>query len=240
MNREQTSRDARDTAYGANIAWGNWRSPSIKVGVSAYERDEFADNPYIDAGVRLPVPAFTSDSHFRRTEANVTAAYTINQSVSLVAGVEHQIEDGSLVSVGDFLFNGNPLTLNFSLKRGTDSMYAEGQFQLAAPISLQIGLRHDMVDRLSAVTTPHLGLSWTLPDNATTLKASYSEGFKPPSFFALGFPIGANPDLEPETSSKWSSPWLAACGIPTQPPTSPSFKPTTWTWSTSTARLSHT
>jgi len=50
------------------------------------------------------------------------------------------------------------------------------------------------------VTTPHLGLVWDLPDGATTLKANYGEGFKPPSFFALGFPIGANPDLRPETS----------------------------------------
>jgi vitamin B12 transporter len=201
VNREQASRNAQDTIYGATFAWGDWRSPSIKVGVSAYERDESADNPFIDAGVRLPVPAFTSDTHFRRTVAYVTATRKVSQSTSLVAGIEHQVEDGSLVSVGDFLFDGNPRTLTFSLKRGTDSIYAEGQFQLAPPVILQIGLRRDKVERLSAETTPHLGIAWTLPHAATTLKASYSEGFKPPSFFALGFPIGANPDLRPETSS---------------------------------------
>jgi outer membrane cobalamin receptor len=41
---------------------------------------------------------------------------------------------------------------------------------------------------------------WALPDNATTLKANYNEGFKPPSFFALGFPLGGNPALDPERS----------------------------------------
>jgi len=201
VNREQTLRDARDTVYGANVAWGDWKSPSVKVGVSAYERDEFADNPFIDAGVRLPVPAFTSDTHFRRTAAYLIATRKLSESLSLVAGIEHQVEEGRLVSVGDFLFDGNPLTLNFSLERETDSIYAEGQFQLAPPVSVQIGLRRDKVERLSAETTPHLGVAWTLPHSETTLKASYSEGFKPPSFFALGFPIGANPDLKPETSS---------------------------------------
>jgi vitamin B12 transporter len=86
------------------------------------------------------------------------------------------------------------------LQRETDSMYAEGRFQLAPPISVQIGFRRDQVEGLSDETTPHLGVAWTLPHANTTLKASYSEGFKPPSFFALGFPIGANPDLKPETS----------------------------------------
>ena len=58
----------------------------------------------------------------------------------------------------------------------------------------------DKVEALSGETTPHLGLVWGLPNGVTTLKASYSEGFKPPSFFALGFPIGANPNLKPERS----------------------------------------
>jgi outer membrane receptor protein involved in Fe transport len=41
---------------------------------------------------------------------------------------------------------------------------------------------------------------WDFGNGATTLKANYNKGFKPPSFFALGFPIGANPDLAPERS----------------------------------------
>jgi vitamin B12 transporter len=200
VNREQTTRDARDLVYGANVAWDNRSAPSVKVGISAYERDEFADNPFIDGGVRLPVPAFTSDTHFRRTTAHVTATHEMSESAALVAGIERQIEDGRLVSVGDFQFDGNPVTLDFSLERETDSIYAEGRFQLGRPASLQIGLRHDKVERLSAKLTPHLGIAWTWPHASTTVKASYSEGFKPPSFFALGFPIGANPDLEPETS----------------------------------------
>jgi len=200
VNRQQTLRDAQDTAYGIKINWGDTQSPRIQAGVSAYERSEFADNPFVAAGVRLPVPAFTSDTTFRRTSAQVTATHNLSETTSLVAGIEHQNEKGSLISVGDFLFDGNPHTLNFAMERGTDSFFGEGRFQLASPLSLQIGLRRDKVEGMSAETTPNLGIVWILPHSETTLKASYSEGFKPPSFFALGFPIGANPDLRPESS----------------------------------------
>ena len=61
-------------------------------------------------------------------------------------------------------------------------------------------MRRDKISRIDGVTTWHLGSVWPLPNRSSTFKASYSEGFKAPSFFALGFPIGANPDLEPETS----------------------------------------
>jgi iron complex outermembrane receptor protein/vitamin B12 transporter len=44
---------------------------------------------------------------------------------------------------------------------------------------------------------------WELPNGTTVLKANYSQGFKPPSFFALGFPIGGNPDLLPEESTNY-------------------------------------
>ena len=43
-------------------------------------------------------------------------------------------------------------------------------------------------------------MRFTFPGTKTTLKAHYAEGFKPPSFFALGDPIAGNPDLLSETS----------------------------------------
>ena len=74
------------------------------------------------------------DTTFRRTKSHVTATHDISESISLVAGIEHQNEDGRLVSVGDFLFDGNPLSLESALERDTDSIFAEGQFQLTPPV----------------------------------------------------------------------------------------------------------
>jgi vitamin B12 transporter len=199
VNREKTIRDGHDTTYGVHLGWGELQSLRIQGHASVYERKEKADNAAIDAGVRFPVPQFTSDSDFKRTSFQLTAAHNWSATTSLVVGVERQNEKGNLTSVGIFGFGGNPDVLPFALDRGTNSIFAEGRFEVVPAVEAQLGIRHDKVEGLSGETTPHLGLVWTAAA-ATTLKASYSEGFKPPSFFALGFPIGANPDLKPERS----------------------------------------
>lgn len=200
VNRAKTVRDATDTVYGGQFAVGELSAVRFQGGVSVFDRKEDADNAAVDPGVRFPVPAFTSATDYRRTTVNATGTHLWEGGSSVVVGVEHQKEDGGLTSVGDFDFDGNPETLDFRLKRTTKSVFAEGRFQLSRAVAVQIGLRHDKVEGLKAETTPHLGVVWELPNGVTTLKASYSEGFKPPSFFALGFPIGANPDLKPERS----------------------------------------
>ena len=200
VNREKTRRDATDTIYGASVGGGDVAAVRFQAGASVYDRKEHADNVFVDAGVRFPVPAFVSDTDFRRTTLHATATHNWDSFANLVVGYEHQNEDGSLASLGDFDFDGNPDALQFGLKRKTNSVFAEGRVQIAASVSLQIGLRRDKVEGLDAETTPHLGAVWDLPNSATTVKASYSKGFKPPSFFALGFPIGGNPSLRPERS----------------------------------------
>jgi len=200
VNREKSTRDSTDNVYGAKLAAGDTRSVLVKGGVSVFDRVEHANNVFVDAGVRFPVPAYVSDTDFRRTNAFVTATHEYSTTTSVIVGLEHQREDGSLTSVGDFFFIGSPQTLTFKLDRNTDSVFAEGRFKLSPAVGVQIGLRHDRVENVGNETTPHLGMLWDLPNGATTLKANYNEGFKPPSFFALGFPIGGNPNLRPERS----------------------------------------
>ncbi len=198
--RQKTVRDSTDWLYGVQGGMGLTPTLRLQAGVSIYDRTELANNAPIDGGVRFPVPAFTSDTDFRRTVVNATGTQQLGPDASLVVGFEHQIEDGKLTSVGDFFGAGSPQTLPFDLKRNTNSLFAEGRWQVMPALALQAGLRHDKVEGLSGETTPHLGAVWSLPNGATTMKATYGEGFKPPSFFALGFPIGANPNLRPERS----------------------------------------
>jgi vitamin B12 transporter len=200
VNREKTRRDADDLIYGANLAAGDANSVRLQAGVSVYERKEDANNAFIDGGVRFPVPGYVSDTDFKRTTIHATATRNFGALANVVVGLEQQREDGSLSSIGDFDFDGNPDNLQFNLERRTNSVFAEARIRVAEPVSLQVGLRRDKVQGLDAETTPHLGAVWDLPNRATTLKANYSEGFKPPSFFALGFPIGGNPNLRPERS----------------------------------------
>lgn len=200
VNRDKTGRESTDRIYGVRVDASLARDWQLQVVASGYDRQESANNAAVDGGVRFPVPAFTSETDFQRNNLGATARWQpAGSALSLVAGVEHQTEKGSLTSVGDFFGIGAPQTLTFALDRDTSSLFAEGRLKLTAAISLQLGLRHDKVQGLAAETTPNLGLVWeVLP--GSTLKFNANEGFKPPSFFALGFPIGANPNLKPERS----------------------------------------
>jgi vitamin B12 transporter len=199
VNRATTVRDSTDRIYGLRLGAGDIRSWRIQALASVYDRREAADNAAVDAGVRFPVPAFTSDTDFKRTNLSVAVSREFGSAGSVVAGLEYQKEDGSLTSVGDFFGAGSPQTLTFELERDTKALFVEGRIRLAPTVSAQVGVRHDRVRGLDAVTTPHLGLVWDA-SASTTVKLNANEGFKPPSFFALGFPIGGNPALEPERS----------------------------------------
>ena len=200
VNRAKTLRDSTDNLFGGRFSYGDARMVRVDAVLSRYDRQERADNAAVDAGVRFPVPAFISDTDFQRSNATLSATHDYNDRASIVVGLEYQKEEGSLTSVGDFLFAGSPQTFSFQLDRKTQSVFVEGRMRLLPELAVQVGLRYDDVEGLDSETTPHLGLVWDLPNGATTLKANYNEGFKPPSFFALGFPIGGNPDLRPERS----------------------------------------
>jgi iron complex outermembrane receptor protein/vitamin B12 transporter len=200
VNRAKTLRDSTDNLFGGRLSYGEARLVRIDAVVSRFDRKERADNAAVDAGVRFPVPAFVSDTDFQRSNATVSATHDYGDRASVVLGAEYQKEEGELTSVGDFLFAGSPQTFSFQLDRKTKSVFAEGRMRVLPSLAVQLGVRRDKVDGLDGVTTPHLGVVWDLPNGATTLKANFNKGFKPPSFFALGFPIGANPDLRPERS----------------------------------------
>jgi len=205
--RDKTLRESTDSFYGLQADWGELQTLRLHGVATVYDRTEQANNAAVDAGIRFPVPAFLSDTDFHRTALRVTGTREWGPEFSLVAGAEYQKEEGGFSSLGDFDFDGNADNLDFELTRTTTSVFAEGYAQVVKELSLQVGVRHDKITDIDGVTTWHLGAVWELPNRSTTFKASYSEGFKAPSFFALGFPIGANPDLQPETSRNFELTW---------------------------------
>ncbi len=201
--RELTTRTSTDRRYGGDFSLGEVSEIQLKLSASEFDQRAIDDNAVIDGGERYPVPAFISDTDFRRRDMVMALTKGFGAAASLVAGAEIADEDGQLNSVGDFFSSGSLQTLDFSLDRKTTAIFLEGRFRLLPELAAQIGVRHDQIDEgesSDSETTPHLGLVWELSGGMTTLKANLNEGFKPPSFFALGFPIGGNPDLKPERS----------------------------------------
>ena len=196
--RDKTTSAASDTVSAAQGSMALTPSTRLRAGVSIYERREHANNAAVDAGLRSPVPAYVGDTDFRNVATHASASRQWGATAVFV-GAEYQIEKGRMVSVGDF-FGTGPVPLNFDLTRRTQSLSAEGRLQASEELAFQVGFRLDKIEHSRREVTPQLGAVWSLAGGTTTLKASYGQGFKPPSFFALAHPLVGNPNLKSERS----------------------------------------
>lgn len=217
VNRALTSRDAIDQTYGVSAFFDVTPDSRLQAGATVFDRTEATANAFIAAGLRTPVPKYTNDSRFKRSTVNLSLASQIRDNTQLVVGIEYQAEEGGSTSLGDFFFSGRQMTLTSDLSRTSQSVFTESVIEISPGLSVQVGLRSDNMNQsavgrqlseLGRQTTPHLGMVWQLAGRASVLKANYSQGFKPPSFFALGHPLVGNSALRPEKSSNTELIWV--------------------------------
>ena len=83
-----------------------------------------------------------------------------------------------------------------------DSVYGQVAVTPLAGLTASAGVRHDDHDRFGGATTAGASAVWTFA--ATTLRASYSEGFKAPTLFQLLSDFG-NRTLQPERARGWDA-----------------------------------
>jgi vitamin B12 transporter len=100
-----------------------------------------------------------------------------------------------------------PLVTSISLFRARRQEYAgyleqEGSF-LGGHILVTGGFRVDGNSQFGKEVSPAWSVAIPITKISTTLRGSYSEGFRAPSFDELFFPGFGNPDLKPEISSEW-------------------------------------
>src|SRR5690606_27766315 len=87
----------------------------------------------------------------------------------------------------------------YALERRVAGAFAELRYRPGDALALLAGLRHDDPDEAAGEATLKLGARWQV-DARTIVHANWGEGFKLPSFFALGSPLVGNPDLRSEKS----------------------------------------
>ncbi|WP_421849885.1 TonB-dependent receptor plug domain-containing protein [Novosphingobium sp.] len=85
-----------------------------------------------------------------------------------------------------------------------NSVYGQLSAKPVTGLTLSAGLRHDHHDTFGGKTTFSANAVLTPNAGATTLRASYGEGFKTPSLFQLFSEYG-NTGLRPETSRSWDA-----------------------------------
>jgi len=162
------------------------------------KRIEDNSNPGIAPGALDPVPAIDSKTNYKRLDVNTHVSYLLSSQTSMAIGVAYSDENGSMDSVIDFGF---PVLAIYTLTRKTKSIFAELGIDPLSGLNITAGIRHDNADKISVTTNRLIG-RYQMNDTLL-LSMQYSEGFKLPSFFALGHPFVGNTDLKPEQSKNY-------------------------------------
>jgi vitamin B12 transporter len=185
---DATSAGLRSQLYDG----GDW---GLTLASSWLERRELAVSPGVAPGARDPVgiPASRADSTLRRAEARLAldarlAGFAV--VTGMQAGRERGISDGTLEL-------GVPLPADFSLARDFTAAFVDVDYLWRSGLLAEASLRRDDHGEAAPVTR-RARLSYPWRD--LTLSAGYAEGYKLPSFYALGNPTVGNPALRPESS----------------------------------------
>jgi vitamin B12 transporter len=183
-------RDATETTFGANAVYAPSDLWGARIQISRYDRKEDLNSP----GVGFSIPASVSTTEFVRDSFLASGSVKLPLNSDLSAGYEYQNEDGDSRSVLAFI---GPA--DFQLKRHTNALFAAWKSKPIENLIVLADLRYDRISGLSSETSPGAAVRYNLP-SGTSLKARYSEGFRPPSFFALADPNVGSPNLVSETS----------------------------------------
>lgn len=189
-DREQSGVSAMlSSAVGSNL------QINLVAGANKYDEDNVS--PAIAPGVRDGVPASNFESSFRRDTLTLNAVFDASDAVRGTIGVDLLDEDGALVG-GIELFPGFSLPQDFELQRETLGLFTEIAYEPSETISLNLSLRSDDADGYSGESTGKLTAQYSLGNSR--VYASWGNGFKLPSFYALGHALVGNSSLLPETS----------------------------------------
>ncbi len=161
--------------------------------------------PAVAPGVLDGQPAFTSDTDYRRGELRWVNRLALGDAnaPALALGLAFIDEDGSDDGVVDL----GPVVLpnGWTLDRETLSAFAELGGRWGNGWTANVAVRGDHTEGDTKVSGK-IGLGH---DNVVGGQAwvRAANGFKLPSFFALGNPLYGNPDLEPETVRSIEAGW---------------------------------
>ncbi len=142
--------------------------------------------------VGVPVTNFDSRGRNLRFEYQGIADLGI---ATATFGAEHEQERFRTVSTF------SPLSRKTA---NTDSAYLDLHARPVTGLTFGAGVRHDDHSQFGQSTTASTDLAYTPNDGATTVRASYGEGYKAPSLYQLYGDFGT-PGLRPETAKGWDA-----------------------------------
>ncbi|HEV7659456.1 MAG TPA: TonB-dependent receptor [Allosphingosinicella sp.] len=152
--------------------------------------------PAIAPGMLGAVPALAADALFSRVEA-IGEIGAGNGPLTATLGAAYLRESGRSDGIIDFGF---PLPVAFDLVRTTRSAFAEAAWRPSPAVAVNLAGRYDDVARGPHAWTGRAAISVQPSAAGPAFFARIGEGYKLPSFYALGHPLIGNPALRPERS----------------------------------------
>jgi len=137
----------------------------------------------------------TFDASGRNTRLEYQGIFDVTEAVRATFGAE---QERSRFTSSSF---GAPATRG---EARINSGYAELVAKPFTGLTTTVGVRHDDHDEFGGKTTKGASAAWTPNENLTTVRASYSEGFKAPTLYQLQSEYG-NLLLTPETARGWDA-----------------------------------
>ena len=200
--RESERRKTNQLTNGINAYyeirpfWSN----NLKLNFTLIQED--TDSPGVAPGIRDPfgIAANESDNRYYRLEAEYINSVRFLETNAFSVGLDLQYENGE--SNGQILLD-NGIPTGFELERYTVSPLAEVKLNPYSNLYVTLGGRIDIPEDFDTEFSPFAGIKFIVEGTGTVLSADWGEGFKLPSFFALGNPVVGNSGLRPETSRSY-------------------------------------
>lgn len=201
--RSTETAESEDTSIGGTASHRINERIEYAATASYFRRTGDLDSPGVAPGARDPfgIPASTRDVTFERLGTTMAATFAVADRITLVTGAEVYRESGDVS--GSLDFGGFAMPTEFTLERTQWAGFSEAAWQVMPNWSLRAGLRLDDSDGQDPTTSPRLSVSRDIPSLRAQVSATWSEGFKLPSMYALSDPIVGNPALQPERSDSY-------------------------------------
>ncbi|WP_166638692.1 TonB-dependent receptor plug domain-containing protein [Paraglaciecola marina] len=193
--RTPERRDYSQSNLSAKFKHSVTNKLDLTVTTAYSKRKESIINPGISDGVLDGVPPIESQTDYHNIDSLVKFTYPLSDYIHSTFGVAYTHEEGEMDSIIDF---GILIDADYGLNRSTRSGFGEISISNQAWYNLLAGIRYDNSGNLSVSTHRIIG-NVDLTDSLI-LHGQFSEGFKLPSFYALGHPLVGNKDLKPEQS----------------------------------------
>lgn len=194
---ELDGRDQAQKSLAARYAHTFSDSLVLNLRATRAEHDETTRSPGIAPGVRQGVPPNRSTSGLERTVVGAHIVFDLSTVTAATFGVDREDEQGRLQGSLE-VAPGFELPTDFSLRRRNTGLFGEITVAPAAGWGLTASLRRDNPSEAGSQSSGRVGVQYQF--EGLRLFGAWSEGFKLPSFFALGHGLVGNPDLVPETS----------------------------------------